>query len=97
MVICTPHGEVLKEGAECIGEMTNNKAEYRAMLKAMETAKAMKATQLLCHGDSELIVYQLQGRFRIKDAQLKTLAEKVNQSRSTFSPFSGRKSHGSIP
>lgn len=76
-VICTPHGEVLKEGAECIGEMTNNKAEYRAMLKAMETAKTMKATQLLCHGDSELIVYQLQGRFRIKDAQLKTLAEKV--------------------
>jgi ribonuclease HI len=57
--------------------MTNNKAEYRAMLKAMETAKAMKATKLLCHADSELIVYQLQGLYRIKDAQLKILAEKV--------------------
>ncbi len=76
-VICSPDGEVVKEGAECIGDMTNNKAEYRAMLKAMETAKALKATKLLCHGDSELIVYQLQGRYRIKDAQLKTLAEKV--------------------
>ena len=76
-VICSPHGEVVREGAECIGDMTNNKAEYRAMLKAMETARALKATKLLCHGDSELIVYQLQGRYRIKDAQLKTLAEKV--------------------
>jgi ribonuclease HI len=76
-VICNPRGEVVKEGAECIGAMTNNKAEYRAMLKAMETAKALKPTKLLCHADSELIVYQLQGLYRIKDAQLKILAEKV--------------------
>lgn len=76
-VICQPGGEVIKEGAECIGPMTNNKAEYRAMLKAMETAKSLKATKVFCHADSELIVYQLQGVYRIKDAHLKTLAEKV--------------------
>src|SRR5262249_53468610 len=76
-VICNPDGSVLKERAECIGEMTNNKAEYRAMLKAMETARALKATKLLCHADSELIVYQLQGLYRIKDAHLAALAEKV--------------------
>ena len=83
-VICNPHGEVLRQGAECIGAMTNNKAEYRAMLKAIETAKAMKATKLLCHADSELIVYQLQGLYRIKDAQLKTLAEKVKSVAAGF-------------
>ncbi len=83
-VICRPGGEVIREGAECIGEMTNNKAEYRAMLKALETAKAMKATKLLCHADSELIVYQLQGLYRIKDAGLKTLAEKVKLVAVTF-------------
>ena len=76
-VICDPGGRVLREGAECIGEMTNNKAEYRAMLKALETARDLKAAKLLCHADSELITYQLQGRYRIKDAELKKLAEKV--------------------
>jgi ribonuclease HI len=83
-VICNPRGEVVREGAECIGEMTNNKAEYRAMLKAMETAKTLKATKLLCHGDSELIVYQLEGRYRIKDAGLKVLAEKVKSAARAF-------------
>jgi ribonuclease HI len=76
-VVADPAGNVLKEGAECVGDMTNNKAEYRAMLKAIETAKTEGATQLLCHGDSELIVFQLQGRYRIKDVDLQALAEKV--------------------
>jgi len=83
-VICDPAGKVIREGAECIGEMTNNKAEYRAMLKAIETAKTLKGTKLLCHGDSELIVYQLQGRYRIKDAGLKVLAEKVKSAAEAF-------------
>ena len=84
VVICDPSGNVVKEDAECIGEMTNNKAEYRAMLKALEMAKTLNAKKLLCHGDSELIIFQLQGRYRIKDAQLKTLAEKVKSAASAF-------------
>ncbi len=83
-VICRPDGEILKEGAECIGEMTNNKAEYRAMLKAVEVAHSLKGTILLCHGDSELIVYQLQGRYRIKDVHLQALAEKVKSAAKKF-------------
>jgi len=84
VVICDPDGKVLKEDAECVGEMTNNKAEYRAMLKAIEMAKTLKATQLVCYGDSELIIFQLQGRYRIKDVHLKVLAEKVKSAASTF-------------
>ncbi len=84
VVICDPQGKVVREDAECIGEMTNNKAEYRAMLKALEMAKALKAKKLLCHGDSELIIFQLQGLYRIKDAQLKLLAEKVKSAASAF-------------
>ncbi len=83
-VICDPAGNVIREDAECIGEMTNNKAEYRAMLKAIEMAKALKAKKLLCHGDSELIIFQLQGIYRIKDAQLKILAEKVKSAASSL-------------
>src|SRR5262245_15010299 len=84
VVICDSHGKVVRENAECIGEMTNNKAEYRAMLKAMEMAKALKASKLLCHGDSELIIFQLQGLYRIKDVQLKALAEKVKSAAKSF-------------
>ena len=83
-VICSPAGKVIREGAECVGEMTNNKAEYRAMLKAIETAKTLKGTKLLCHADSELVVYQLQGLYRIKDAGLKTLSEKVKSAAGSF-------------
>ena len=43
VVICDANGNVVKEDAECIGEMTNNKAEYRAMLKAVEMAKALES------------------------------------------------------
>ena len=84
VVICDPNGNVIREEAECIGDGTNNKAEYRAMLKALEMAKALKAKTLLCHGDSELIIFQLQGIYRIKDAHLKVLAEKVKSAASAF-------------
>ena len=84
VVLCDPEGKIVAETAECIGEGTNNKAEYRAMLKALELAKAHHATRLLCHGDSELIIFQLQGRYRIKDAGLKTLAEKVKSAAGAF-------------
>ena len=84
VVLCRPDGTVVDEFAECIGHGTNNKAEYRAMLKALELAKAHQATQLLCHGDSELIIFQLQGVYRIKNADLQTLAEKVKSAAGAF-------------
>jgi ribonuclease HI len=84
VVLCDPEGKILHEFAECIGAMTNNKAEYRAMLKALELAKDHKGSKLLCHGDSELIIFQLQGIYRIKNPDLQTLAEKVKSAASVF-------------
>ena len=84
VVLCEPGGKIVAETAECVGEMTNNKAEYRAMLKALELARAHKARKLLCHGDSELIIYQLQGVYRIKNLELKVLAEKVKSAAGAF-------------
>jgi ribonuclease HI len=54
------------------------------MLKALELAKARKARKLVCHGDSELLIYQIQGVYRVKDAQLKLLAEKVQSAAKGF-------------
>ena len=84
VVLSEPGGKIVAETAECVGEMTNNKAEYRAMLRALELARAHKARKLLCHGDSELLIFQLQGLYRIKDAGLKVLAEKVKSAAGAF-------------
>ena len=84
VVLCKPDGTIVAEAAECLGDMTNNQAEYRAMLKALGLAKAHKATKLVCHGDSELLIFQLQGAYRIKDVHLKALAEKVKSVAGAF-------------
>lgn len=76
-LLCDDKGNVLEEASRLIGETTNNVAEYHALLLALELAKAHRAKRLQCHADSELLIFQLQGVYRIKDARLKVLAEKV--------------------
>lgn len=77
VVLCDENNRVLFETARCIGPATNNQAEYRAMFLALEAAKERRAKRLVCFADSELIVFQLRGIYRIKDLTLKGLAEKV--------------------
>lgn len=84
VVLADPNGKVLLETAECIGETTNNVAEYHGMIMALSLALKRKARRLVCHADSELIVFQLQGVYRIKDLRLKELAEKVKSLAAQF-------------
>lgn len=84
IVLCNEQGEVVQEASKSIGERTNNQAEYEAMLFALETARTLKATRLHCFADSELIIFQLQGRYRIKDNHLKLLSEKVKSLMTQF-------------
>jgi ribonuclease HI len=84
VVLCDEAGRVVFEDARCIGRATNNRAEYNAMILALESAKAKGARELVCYADSELLVFQLIGRYRIKDLGLKVLAEKVQSLASTF-------------
>jgi len=83
-VLCDAAGRVLYETARCIGETTNNQAEYRAMILALELAQERGAARLVCHADSELLIFQLQGRYRIKNARLQTLSEKVKSLAAGF-------------
>ena len=83
-VLCDEKGKVIFETARCIGETTNNVAEYNAMILALESAHERKARHLICHADSELLIFQLQGIYRIKDLRLKALAEKVKSLASRF-------------
>ena len=76
-VVSTPDGEVLEARGGPIGETTNNVAEYRALLLGIERARALGATELELVGDSELIVRQVLGEYRVKDAGLRPLHAQV--------------------
>ncbi len=56
-----------------IGEATNNQAEYRALIAGLELAKAEQVEELKVFMDSELIVKQMQGEYRVKNPDLKPL------------------------
>ena len=76
-VATNPDGDILAERSEAIGEATNNVAEYRAMLLGIELARELKADEVELIGDSELIVRQVQGKYRVKQDHLRPLHTKV--------------------
>lgn len=83
-------GEVLEERSEAIGAATNNVAEYRALLLGIERAKALGARSLELVGDSELIVRQVSGDYKVKDAALRELHAEVIEALGAFDDWSIR-------
>jgi ribonuclease HI len=73
VVVSSPDGEVLDEVAETIGVATNNVAEYRALLRGLERAGALGATELEIVNDSELVAKQLAGAYKVKHPAMKPL------------------------
>jgi len=66
-------GEIVGERGELIGEATNNVAEYRAVLLGAALALELGATEIELVNDSELIAYQLNGKYKVKHADMKPL------------------------
>jgi ribonuclease HI len=83
-------GEVLEEVGERIGEATNNVAEYRALLRGIELAAAHGGTDLELIGDSELVVRQVEGRYKVKNAGMKPLHREVKRALQSFDSWSVR-------
>jgi ribonuclease HI len=79
-VVRGPDGAVLEEAGEAIGDATNNVAEYRALLLGIARAREHGAEQVKLLGDSELIVRQVQGRYKVKDANLRTYHAEVREA-----------------
>jgi ribonuclease HI len=73
VVVRDEDGEILAERAERIGRCTNNVAEYKALLLGIATAAELGGTEVELVGDSELIVRQVEGRYKVKDATLQEL------------------------
>lgn len=70
-------GNRLFEGAFFFGTHTNNAAEYLALLKALEIVPRYATTDIIVHSDSELLVRQMTGEYRVKNPQLQQLHEQV--------------------
>ncbi|MGE4497754.1 MAG: ribonuclease HI family protein [Deferribacterales bacterium] len=69
-VILNGEGAVLEEGCLYIGHATNNVAEYRAVLEAARKAKLMNPSVINFYLDSELIVKQMKGEYKVKNETL---------------------------
>ena len=89
-VASTPDGEVVESRGEAIGTATNNVAEYRALLLGIELAREHGAAEVELVGDSELIVKQVKGEYRVKDAGLKPLHAQVKAALAGFDRWSIR-------
>jgi ribonuclease HI len=82
--LTTPDGEVVAEIAEGLGETTNNVAEYTAVILGLARARELGATDVLLRSDSQLLINQLNGAFKVKAEHLLPLYRKVRQLASGF-------------
>ena len=89
-VLTTPEGELIEQLGKLIGRATNNVAEYRALLLGIELAKSVGAGEVELIGDSELVVKQVKGEYRVKDAGLRSLHAEVKAALADFDRWSIR-------
>lgn len=78
VVIRDPQGQLVLELAKKFGRDTNNVAEYYALLAALDFATTHGISALRVRSDSELLVRQMQGRYKVKSADLKPLHERAS-------------------
>lgn len=78
----------MKESSTYIGNATNNEAEYKGLIAALVQADAMGADEILITMDSEVVVKQMRGEYRIRAMNLIPLAEEAKRLRSRFKSFS---------
>lgn len=89
-VISSPEGETLLERAELLGSVTNNVAEYRALLLGLKSASELGADEIEVIGDSELIVKQVQGLYKVRHVAMKPLYLEAMQALRGFASWSIR-------
>lgn len=79
-VIYNTDGTVVCEGSEYIGVTTNNQAEYQGIVAALNAAQSLEGVEnLVCKLDSQLVVRQINGVYRMKSEELKPWLHKVHE------------------
>jgi ribonuclease HI len=87
-VVYDPSGSERERVSEAIGFTTNNVAEYRGLLAGLEAALALGARRVEVRMDSELVVRQATGRYRVKSPGLLPLHERLGELRREFDAIS---------
>jgi ribonuclease HI len=90
VVVRNDDGAVVEQVGETIGTATNNVAEYRALLRGLELAAAHGADEVELIGDSELVVRQIEGRYKVKHADMKELHSQARTMLADFDSWSIR-------
>jgi ribonuclease HI len=87
-VISDSRGRTLKELKVYLGIASNNEAEYQAAILALERALEFGVRRVTLFLDSELVVRQLRGEYRVREPRLKSLHQKARETLNRFSQYS---------
>lgn len=78
-------GNTLAKISEYLGsKLTNNQAEYSALLKALEYCRSLGVDEVRVFSDSDLLVKQMSGEYRVKSDNIRALYEKAKELESEF-------------
>ncbi len=84
IVLLSEEGEQLHRASHYLGRATNNQAEYQGAIAALEAALGLGAQEVELRMDSELVVRQLSGRYRVRNPRLIPLHKRMLGLRSRF-------------
>jgi ribonuclease HI len=86
-VIRDERGELVASISQSIGKATNNQAEYRAIIDALEEALSLDADEVELNSDSELVVKQVKEQYRVRKKTLRPLYQRVKQLQISLKEF----------
>jgi len=87
VVVRDPRGEIVARLKKYIGKNTNNVAEYFGLIAALDYAQNHGIRALRVESDSELMVKQMRGQYKVKSEELKPLFERAKKMSQTFEAF----------
>jgi len=80
-------GRMIEGQAQYLGELTNNQAEYNALILALDRAQELGAHKVLARLDSELVVKQMRGEYQVKNRELRGLLQRALELSRRFPNF----------
>jgi ribonuclease HI len=90
VILKNENGAIIAAYGEYLGIQTNNVAEYRALLSGLTTAKELGATEVDCVLDSELIVKQMNGQYKVRNPELQKIFLQIYNLRHSFKKITFR-------
>ncbi|HTC66948.1 MAG TPA: reverse transcriptase-like protein [Candidatus Acidoferrum sp.] len=87
VVVRNQRGEIVAKLKKYIGRMTNNVAEYYGLIAALDYAQSHGVRALRVESDSELLVRQMRGHYKVKSPDLRPLFERAKKMSQTFESF----------